>query len=50
VNVDNGASTPTPATTTDEIDNSDAHSIWCNCDECVEVLMVELIEDRVPIT
>lgn len=43
--------TITPATTTsgDNIDDSDAHTIWCNCDECVEIVMVELIEDRVPV-
>ena len=32
-----------------DTDDSDAHSIWCNCDECVEIVMVELIEDRVPV-
>lgn len=40
------ASASTPAT---ETDDSDAHSIWCVCDECVEVIMIEMIEDRVKI-
>lgn len=31
------------------VDDSDAHSIWCNCDDCVEVVMIERIEDRVPV-
>lgn len=32
-----------------ETDDSDAHSIWCNCNECVEVIIEEMIEDRVPV-
>ena len=32
-----------------ETDDSDAHSIWCVCDECVEIIHMEMIEYRVPV-
>lgn len=48
VNVNDG-SDPCASIPATEIDDSDAHTIWCNCDECVEVLVVELIEDRAKI-
>jgi hypothetical protein len=43
---ENSASKSIPAT---ETDDSDAHSLWCICDECVEVIMIEMIEDRVKV-
>ena len=32
-----------------DVDDIEAHSIWCNCDECIEIVMIEQLEDRVPI-
>jgi hypothetical protein len=30
----------------DDIDDVELHSVTCNCDECVEGLILELQEDR----
>lgn len=31
----------------DDIDDVDLHSISCNCDECIDGLVLELTEERV---
>lgn len=32
----------------DELDDIDAHSIWCNCDDCLAGKLAELYEERWP--
>ena len=38
---------PNTQATTETIDDSDAHSVWCQCDECVEIVMIDMFEDKV---
>lgn len=39
--------TTAPITIEDDIDDVECHAVTCNCDECVDGLVLELTEDRV---
>jgi hypothetical protein len=35
-----------PSPDHDDVDDVDLHSVNCNCDDCVEGLILELFEER----